>query len=230
MDEENEIRHKKRTLLSYLPKAGVAFWLCLIVLCIVQRDKITVDNIVNFTPKNPFLAFCIVMLLFALKSVCVVIYGGILYAACGILFSLPTAIAINIAGSVIMTTIPFLIGKKLGAKRLAALTKKHSKLELLHSVQHKNELLLSFFVRIVGFLPSDLVSMYLGASGLHYIWYISGTIMGLLPAIVNFSVMGKNIHDVSSPAFRISVVLEIFLMLLSVILYYIWKRKKRQEG
>ena len=54
--------------------------------------------------------------------------------------------------------------------------------------------------------------------------------MGLLPAIVNFSVMGKNIHDVSSPAFRISVVLEIFLMLLSVILYYIWKRKKRQEG
>lgn len=229
MGKEDYIQHKKRRWLSYLPKViGVAFWVCLIILCLIQRDQITVDNIVNFTPKNPFLAACVILLLFALKSVSVVIYGGILYAASGILFPLPAAIAVNLVGSVIMTTIPFLIGKRSGVKILDRLVQKNSKLEILRSVPKQNEWLISFFVRIVGVLPSDLVSMYLGASGLHYTRYMIGTIVGLLPAIIDFSVMGKSIHDVSSPAFRISVGIEIFLMILSISIYSIWKRKKKR--
>ena len=230
MGEEDSIQHKKRIWISYLPKViGVAFWVCLIILCLIQRDRITVENIVNFTPKNPFLAVCVILLLFALKSVSMVIYGGILYAASGILFSIPAAIAVNLAGSVIMTTIPFLIGKRSGVKIMDRLIQRNSKLEILQSVPKQNEWLISFFVRIVGVLPSDLVSMYLGASGLHYTRYMIGTIVGQLPAIIDFSVMGKNIHNVSSPAFRISVGIEIFLMILSVSIYYIWKRKRRQE-
>lgn len=157
-----------------------------------------------------------------------VIYGGILYVASGILFSLPAAIAVNLAGSVIMTTIPFLIGKRSGAKMMDRLIQRNSKLEILRSVPKQNEWLISFFVRIAGVLPSDLVSMYLGASGLHYTRYVIGTIVGLLPAIIDFSVMGKSIHDVSSPAFRISAGIEIFLMILSVSIYSIWKRGKKR--
>ena len=227
MGEEDYIQHKKRTWIPYLPKViGVAFWVGLIILCLIRRDQITVENIVKFTPENPFLAICVILLLFALKSVSVVIYGGILYAASGILFSLPAAIAVNLAGSVIMTTIPFLIGKRSGVKMMDRLIQRNSKLEILRSVPKQNEWLISFFIRIVGVLPSDLVSMYLGASGLHYTRYMIGTIVGLLPAIIDFSVMGKNIHDVSSPAFRISVGIEIFLMILSISIYYIWKRKR----
>ncbi len=229
MAEEDYIQHKKRRWLSYLPKViGVTFWACFIILCLIQRDKITVDNIVNFTPKNPFLAAFVILLLFALKSVSVVIYSGILYAASGILFSLPAAIAVNLAGSVIMTTIPFLIGKRSGVKMMDRLIQRNSKLEMLRSVPKQNEWLISFFVRIAGVLPSDLVSMYLGASGLHYTRYMIGTIVGLLPAIINFSVMGKNLHDVSSPAFRISAGIEIFLMILSASIYYIWRRRKKR--
>ena len=229
MAEEDYIQHKKRRWLSYLPKViGVTFWVGLIILCLIWRDKITVENIVNFTPENPFLAVCVILILFALKSVSVVIYGGILYAASGILFSLPAAITVNLAGSVIMTTIPFLIGKRSGVKMMDRLIQRNSKLEILRSVPKQNEWLISFFVRIVGVLPSDLVSMYLGASGLHYTRYMIGTIVGLLPAIINFSVMGKNLHDVSSPAFRISAGIEIFLMILSVSIYYIWRRRKKR--
>ena len=110
------MQHKKRRWISYLPKViGVAFWVCFITLCLIQRDKITVDNIVNFTPKSPALAILIILFLYALKGVSMPIYGGILYAASGIIFPLPTAIAVNTAGSIIMTTMPFLIGKHPGA-------------------------------------------------------------------------------------------------------------------
>ena len=221
------MQHKKRRWLSYLPKTiGVALWVCLIILCLILRDEITLENIVNFTPKNPALAILIILFLYALKGISMPIYGGILYAASGIIFPLPTAIAVNTAGSVIMTTMPFLIGKHLGAKLLDRLVQKNPKLELLRSFPKQNDLLILFLVRLVGVLPADLVSMYLGASGLDYFHYIIGTIAGLLPSIINFSVMGMSINDVSSPAFWLSLICEICLSVFSVIIFYVLKKKK----
>ena len=206
--------------------AAVLIWLGAVLCLLMHRDEITVEKIVNFTPKNPALAILIILFLYALKGISMPIYGGILYAASGIIFPLPTAIAVNAAGSVIMTTLPFLIGKHLGAKLLDRLVQKNPKLELLRSFPKQNDLLISFFVRLVGVLPADLVSMYLGASGLDYVRYIIGTIAGLLPSIINFSVIGMSINDVSSPAFWLSLICEICLTVFSVIIFYVLKKKK----
>lgn len=208
----------------------IVFWLSLIVVCFIYRDEITVERIVNFTPKNPLLTALIMLCLFALKSVTVFIYGGILYAANGILFSLPVAILMNVAGTIVMTSIPFCIGKKAGSRALAQLTQKSPKLEMLKDVPNKNEFFVSFFVRIVGLLPGDLVGMYLGASGIRYSRYFVGTQLGLLPAVIAFSVMGMSIDDPSSPAFFISACFEVGLMILSVVLFYIWRKRQKKQS
>ncbi len=118
---------------SYYPlKAGVmlAFWGTLILLCWIYRDRITVEGIVNFVPGNTTVAICIMLVLFALKGVTIIVYGGILYAASGILFSLPVAICVNLAGTALMTSVPFFIGKKAGAKMLDQLARKNKRLDL----------------------------------------------------------------------------------------------------
>lgn len=215
---------------SILRKAVVTcFWLSLIVVCFIYRDEITVERIVNFTPENPVLAAFIMLCLFALKSVTFFIYGGILYAANGILFSLPVAVLMNIAGTIVMTSIPFFIGKRAGSKALEQLTHKSPKLEMLKDVPNKNEFFVSFFVRIVGLLPGDLVGMYLGASGIRFSQYFLGTQLGLLPAVISFSVMGMSIDDPSSPAFIISACFEVGLMLLSVLLFFVWRRRQKKK-
>ena len=170
----------------------------------------------------------VMLLLFAVKGVAVFIYGSILYTASGILFSLPVAIIVNTIGTVIMTTIPFYIGKKAGSRLLGELVKKNAKLELLRDTQNKNEFLVSFFLRMVGLLPADL-AMYLGASGMRYKPYFFGTVIGLLPAIVCFSVMRMSIDDVGSPHFLISLIVEVGLMLLSLLIYFIWKLKSKRK-
>lgn len=214
--------------LEILQKAVVAcFWLGLLVICFVYKDEITVERIVNFTPENPILAAVIMLILFALKSVTVFIYGGILYAANGVLFPLPIAILMNIAGTVVMTTIPFFIGKQAGTGALTQLVQKNPKLEMLRDIPNQNELFVSFFVRIVGILPGDIVGMYLGASGIRYKRYITGTLLGMLPATVSFSVMGMNINDVSSPAFILSACFEVGLMVLSIVLYCILRKRQK---
>mgnify|MGYP003293295867 CR=1 FL=1 len=208
---------------------GIGLWVALIIVCVVNRDKITAEGIVGLVPTDSVLSVIVMLLLFAIKGVAVFIYGSILYAASGILFSLPVAIIVNTIGTVIMTTIPFYIGKKAGSRLLGELVKKNSKLELLRDTQNKNEFFISFFLRMVGLLPADLVAMYLGASGMRYKPYFFGTVLGLLPAIVCFSVMGMSIDDVGSPQFLISLIVEVGLMLLSLLIYFIWKLKNKKK-
>ena len=221
---------KKTINKSLIQKIVVfAFWLATVLICIINRDKITVDAIVNFTPENTLVAILLILLLFAFKSITVVVYGGIIYAASGIMFSLPAAIIVNTIGTVIMVSIPFIIGKKAGSKMLDSIVHKNPKLEIIKDIPNKNEIFVSFFVRIVGLLPADLVGMYLGASGMSYKKYLIGSVAGLYSAIISFSAMGMSADDITSPKFIISVVVEIGLMLLSLISYLIWRKKRKKK-
>ena len=206
------------------------FWLAFIIFCFINRDKITISSILSFTPKNLYLAAFVMLLLFSVKSVSVVIYGGLLYAASGIMFSLPVAILVNTVGTVLMVSIPFFIGKRAGKDTMNRLVEKNPKLEVLREAPSKNELFISVFVRLIGILPGDLVSMYLGASGVHYSKYITGSMIGLFPAIISFSVMGMSADDISSPAFIISTAFEIGLMILSIAIYFIWRKKQKHNS
>lgn len=80
---------------------------------------------------------------------------------------------------------------------LGELVRKKTKLKLFRDTQNKNEFAVAFFLRMVGFLPADLVAMYLGASGTRYKPYIIGTVIGLVPSIVCFS----SIDDIGSSQF-----------------------------
>ncbi len=232
-EEKERIRQAKenrQNILNIFGKViGIGLWVALIIVCVVNRDKITAEGIVGLVPEDSILSVIVMLLLFVVKGVAVFIYGSILYAASGILFSLPVAIIVNTIGTVIMTTIPFYIGKKAGSRLLGELAKKNSKLELLRDTQNKNEFFVSFFLRMVGLLPADLVAMYLGASGMRYKPYFFGTVIGLLPAIICFSVMGMSIDDVGSPQFLISLIVEVGLMLLSLLIYFIWKLKSKRK-
>lgn len=182
------------------------------------------EAIVNYTPKNPAAAVAILLALFALKGVSIVVYGGILYAASGILFPLPLALVVNIVGTVLMTGVPFLIGKVAGAKLIDRLVERNATLRKLQSASNRNEIAVCFVVRMIGLLPGDLVGMYMGASGFRWGRYLLGTLAGMFASIVIFTVIGTSARDVSSPAFWIALGCELALMFASLIAYCLWKR------
>jgi len=217
-------------------KSGKAFalfiWLGLIILCFAFRESFGVESLVSFIPSNPAVAAAVMLLLFCLKGISIFIYCGILYAVSGVLFPLPAALVINVLGSALMISLPFWIGRKAGADALERLIARNPKLHLLKEIPNRNGVAVTFFVRIVGILPSDPVSMYFGASGIRYTSFLVGSVSGLLPMIVSFTVMGMSVQDMTSPAFIISVCVELGLMILSVALYCTWRRycrKKKQE-
>lgn len=208
----------------------ILFWIGLIVLCLIYKDRITVESIVNYTPENPVLAAGIIIGLFAFKSLTFFLFSGILYAVSGILFPLPAALLVNTIGTAVMASLPYWIGRSKGQKLLHQLCEKYPKLEMLRSIPNQNEFSISFLIRLLGCLPLDVVSMYLGASGICYNRYVLGSVLGLLPQMIAYTVMGMSSDDITSPAFVISLCCEIVLIAASGTMLLVWrKRMKRHQ-
>ena len=207
-----------------------AFICGLLVFCFMSRKQISADQITKFTPTNQIAAAIVMLLLFAMKSFCVFIYCGILYAASGLIFPIPIAVFVNILGTVVMTSIPYWISKNAGSKYIEKMIEKHPKMAMLKEAQEKNSFFLPFTVRVIGLLPSDLVSAFFGASGMPYGKYMFGTVLGFLPMVLAFSVMGMSAHDITSPAFIISAGLHLVMMAVSAVIYMLMRKNKRRQS
>ena len=110
----------KQFIRRALVVVALAAWIVLVIFCLKNRDQITVDGIVRLSPANSFLAAMMMLCLFALKSITVVVWGALLYAASALLFPLPWALIVNLAGTLIMAVLPYYIGTRIDARALTA--------------------------------------------------------------------------------------------------------------
>lgn len=141
---------------------GIVLWSVLIIFCAIHRNEMTPEAIAASVSGNPWLAAAVLLAMFALKSVSVFFYAGILYAASGILFPLPIAVLVNLCGTAIMTTLPYCIGRRLGANAVQTVVNKFPKVAILREMRGENDFWFSFLSRANGVLPSDVVSFYMG--------------------------------------------------------------------
>lgn len=221
-----EPRRKRKLIKNAVLITG---WAAVIAVCIVFKDRITVTDIVEHTPRNSLLAAVVMLALFALKSVSVVIYGSALYAASGLLFPLPAAVLVNLMGTVIMVSIPYSVGSANGTEMLENLFRKHPKAAMLKTLRAGNDFFFALLVRLLGVLPGDLVGAYMGASGVKYPAYLAGTVLGMLPSMITFPLMGMNIRRVGSPEFLISAGIQVTMSILSIIVYFKLRKRNRDE-
>lgn len=198
----------KILMLTWKIAVGV-LWVAIIILMLLHKGDLTVSEILEYAPSNRILAAFVILGLFALKSVSIVLYSGILYAANGVLFPLPAAILLNIIGTVIMVSIPYFIGKKTGASTVERITEKYPRAGELKALRQKNDFFFSYIVRLIKVPPSDIVSLYMGAVSVHYGKYLSGCVLGFLPACITFPVMGMSIIDIHSPLFYTALGVEL---------------------
>jgi uncharacterized membrane protein YdjX (TVP38/TMEM64 family) len=221
-DWGKKLLHSKTYKLAIL---GV--WLVILGACLLCRDRFSVENILQASPKNMLAAALFLLLLFALKSLSVFIYSGILFIASGILFPLPEAILVNFMGAVVMVSLPYWLGRQVGGELVDAIVCKYPKTAFLRQLQMENELFLSFITRIINILPSDILSLYMGASGIHYGKYLLGSVAGMLLTIITFPVIGSSITDPASPLFIASVAVQVVVTVGSITGYAAYLRKKR---
>ena len=203
-------------------------FIALAVVYFINRKDLTVEAILTFTPDNKALAIAVMMALFAVKSLSIFMPNPVLMVALGIMFPVPYAIIISCVGYAICISIPYFIGMYSGSSQAAKLREKYKMLKYLDVAQKSNAFWMCAATRQLIFLPCDIVSLYMGAMKTKYAPYLFGSILGYLPNIAIYCILGKEVNDIGSPGFIISVSVSVVLSALSFILYIKkWKKAKK---
>ena len=188
--------------------------------------SVTVQDILDYTPSEPLLAALFLWVGFALKSLSLVFPIYVLFGVSGQLFPLPVALAVNTVGVAITLTLPYLLGRASELDFSEKLLVKYPKLQDIRRLREQSSFFLSFLMRAIGVLPCDVVSMYFGSTKMDYLPYIGGAVLGFMPDLICATVLGQQIDDYGSPAFWITVVINIIACISSYFLYRWYKKKK----
>ena len=207
----------------------IAAWTGVGFLLYKTHGGFTVEELVNYQPENPLLS-CLVMLgLFLLKSVDFIMHSGVLYAADGIMFPLPVALLLNLIGEAIMVTPVYFLGRSIGSPMLDELREKHPKLNMFVGECADNELVLSLLMRSTG-IALHVGSLYLGAAKVSFGRYMLGSLLGLLPHMIPYTVMGTQASEPGSPAFLIAVAAEVTVCAGSVLVAFLLRKRAKRAA
>lgn len=216
MEEKKEKNGSKYG--SVLQKFALVIWAALIVFAFINRDKITPEAITSFEPANISLAVLMMMGLFALKTLSIVFYSGLLFAVSGMLFDLPLAIAVNIAGALVMLLEGYGIGRMGGRQLVEDLSEKYPKFRDFTGLKDSKPFLFAFLIRMLKVVNYDLGSMYMGASGVKLLPYLGGSLLALLPELTLFALAGSGISDMNAMPTVYAAVLYVIMTAGSVLI------------
>lgn len=193
-----------------------------VVMAVVYRREITLERILSFTPRNLWVAALVFMGLFAAKSLTSIVYVKLLYAAAGVVFPLPVAIAVSLAGTAVELAIPYGIGLGGGRGTADLVLKRWPRLNRLKLLRSRSNFWFAAFTRAVGVLPADPVSLYFGACRMPFGAFLLGSLAGMLPTLLITVVIGAEADDPDSPGFITATALFVAVQLISLIIFSLW--------
>ena len=198
------------------------------VLYFVYFRNVTVRQLVTYVPDDMFLAVIVLLAMFALKSMSYFFPMLALYAVSGSIFGFGRGLLVNIAGTLIMISIPYLIGRFAERELVDSLIRKSSKAERINEMRTGGQFFASFFLRVISCLPCDVVSLVLGSAGIEYRKYVAGSLLGILPGIISATLMGDAADDPLSPKFIGGAAFNVVIAVTSAIIYAVRCRKKKR--
>ena len=227
MDKKQNHSKKRKIIMIF----ALAVWCVLIVIGILNRNKLTVDVILNFTPQNVFAAMLVILCFFALKTLSVFFFSGVIFAASGMLFDLPVAIITNILGVLVMISEGYLIGRALGGDLVHSISEKYPKIRPILRLQADKPLAFTFLMRMLKVINFDIGSMYLGASGTRFLPCAAGSVLGMSPGIIIYAVVGDSLSSMSkSGLIGAGIAYAIVALVAFLMLCYLVKHSKDPDG
>ncbi len=149
----------------------------------------------------------VIMLLFFIKAFFPIYTTSTVCLITGIVFPIYAAIPINIVGIGLQFTIKYFWGQHFGAGYAWKLLMKNDSLKnALLSGGNGNPALL-FAIRLIPFVPINLVSSIYGSFSFGYKKYMLISLLGFLPRLVSFTIAGTNMFDPLSVGFLLPVML-----------------------
>jgi uncharacterized membrane protein YdjX (TVP38/TMEM64 family) len=175
--------------------------------------------------QNIYIAIIVITALYAIKSVTIVFPLAVLNMSVGLIYPAPLSILINLIGLLVCATTPYLLGKLFGTEYIDKLVKRYPKIQRIKEFQNQDTIILSFFVKTIAIIPSDVGSLFFGAMGSSYFKYLLGSMLSMIPHMIAVTYLGETITKPFSIGFMISSGCTLILTIISIALYYFLMKK-----
>lgn len=253
MKEASEINKKTKeeqiqTLLNLLSVLSFAVAFLLIIVLVLS----TIDSIQEWyaTYKAYLLEiehavenmgdkasiFVVILFLYTFKAIFPIQFYplSVLCAITSTVFPPYFSIPINIMGLVILFSIRYYWGRRVGSDAVQSILSKNVAIKSIIENDGKgNPWLLSCF-RLIPSMPPNIVSKLYGAMGFRYRDFIFLSLLGFAPQLISYTFIGSNVFNPLSPAFLIPFILLFILISVSALavgkILQVQNRRKISNG
>lgn len=167
---------------------------------------------------NRFWAFVAIIFLFAVKIVIPVVPLSVLFIASGMVFPVPVAAAINILGFSLLVSVKFFWGRKFGGGGAHKFLIKSDLLMDFMKLGGEGNKWMLVILRFVPNIPIGTVSRIYGATSMDWLTFVLFSVLGFLPRIVSWSVLGCNYANPFSFAFTAPIIMLLVISGVSILL------------
>ena len=238
--DEKRSRNLRRLSVGCFVGAFIAvFIMFLLTLPQFQRQINEINNIFTgielyIAEFDKLTAFAVIMFFFMFKMTFGCIPFSVLFIGTGLVFSPPIAVAVNVIGFSMLIGIKFLWGRKFGGGGLHKLLLKSESLSDFMDFHGKGNKWMLVALRFVPVAPVGTVSRAYGATDMKLISYIILSVIGFLPRLISWSIIGCNVFDPFTPAFLtpiaiLLVISGVSLLLLDILFKLIRKDDKNEK-
>lgn len=168
------------------------------VVFILTRGSIGVQELLAWSPENKWLAALAALAAYALKSQTVVVPYALIATAVGLIFDLPAALAVNTLGSVVCISLPYLTGRGSDGVLVDALLARQPRMRAFYEANRRHLFLVSLVLRVAN-LSNDILGLVFGSLKMKYWEYLLSSLVGILPAMVLYTVLGNDLDPFSAP-------------------------------
>lgn len=184
----------KATLLALL-RAGVA--MAIFVLAVVNYEKLKNIDVRALVEGSSSLLLAVFTLwgVYLVKSVLFIIPASLIYISTGMAFSPLTASLISLVGIVIEVTLTYFLGLFLGGDYVNKLLAKSKGGRKILDMKINDNFPAFLVIRALPVFPIDFVSLFWGASKAKFPRYFLASVIGIMPRVVLFTILGDGIYD-----------------------------------
>lgn len=189
------MNNKTKSTLMALLRVAVA--MIIFVVAVIYYDElknIDVRAIVEGS-SSVYLAVATIWGVYLVKSVLFIIPASLIYISIGMAFSPVTACLISLVGIIIEVTGTYFLGRFLGGDYVEKLLRKSKGGQKILDMKLNDNFPALLGIRALPVFPIDFVSLFWGASKCKFPRYFLASVIGIMPRVVLFTILGDGIYD-----------------------------------
>jgi len=220
------VKNRVKGILTY----SLTFFPLLIIILLLlwwgnSEKAFAPADVVDLARRGGAWPVVLILLLYTIKPFFLVIPLSALYIGVGIVYPGWLSILINAGGVALTLTTPYVLGYFGGNKLLEKLVRKYPKLKKALERENVSPAAM-MMLRVVPGVPVDIFSLAFGARRYPYLVFLIASLLGILPRLIPFSIMGGAITNPLSVEFMLPFAITVAISGIALFFYHRYEKKE----